>query len=34
MLTIEDKKVSFSDYDLNPREESIISPSLGFSIVF
>ena len=34
MLTIEDKKVSHSDYRLDPREESIISPSLGFSIVF
>ena len=34
MLTIEDKKVSYSDYRLDPREESIISPSFGFSIVF
>jgi hypothetical protein len=34
MLTIEDKKVSDSDYRLDPREESIIYPSLGFSIVF
>ena len=34
MFTIEDKKVSHSDYRLDPREESIISPSLGFSIVF
>ena len=35
MFTIEDKKVSYSDYRLDPREEGIIwSPSLGFSIVF
>ena len=34
MLTIEDKKHPYSDYRLDPREESIISPSLGFSIVF